>query len=372
MKDATHHGHSRTALVLSGGGANGAYELGVMKALIGGLSPSTHHRPLTPSTIAATSIGAFNGSVLLSNLDHSWPSAVDALEQVWVERMASPSVAVRNGVMRYRMNPIDWADQIMHDPMGPARDFAADAMFLARDWTARVAGFVGSTAGLAGRVAELFDASQFLTAEPSASLVQESVDAGRIRDLAGRVDFRVTTTAWQTGTLRVFENRDFTDDKAALIVRASGALPGIFPAVPIGAELFVDGGVVLNTPLSPAIQGGADVLHVIYLDPSPGAIPMRPLSSMVDAMSRMLVASFAATMRRDLEVAAKVNADVKSGKDHHRRAIEIHLYRPVEDMGGALGMLDFHRPRVTSLIERGYRDAIGHDCKANGCVVHVN
>jgi hypothetical protein len=37
-------------------------------------------------------------------------------------------------------------------------------------------------------------------------------------------------------------------------------------------------------------------------------------------------------------------------------------------MGGALGMLDFRRPRVTALIERGYRDAIGHDCKANGCV----
>ncbi len=263
MKDATHHSRSRSALVLSGGGANGAYELGVMKGLISGLSPSTRHSPLTPSTIAATSIGAFNGSVLLSNLDHGWPAAVDALEQVWVERMASPSVAIRNGVMRYRMNPIDWANDVMNDPMGPARDFAADAMFLARDWTARLAGFVGSSSGLAGRVAELFDASQFLTAEPSA---------------------------------------------------------------------------------------------------------MRPLSSMVDAMSRMLVASFAATMRRDLEVAAKVDADVKAGKDHHRRAIEIHLYRPVEDMGGALGMLDFHRARVTALIERGYRDAIGHDCKANGCV----
>ena len=111
----------------------------------------------------------------------------------------------------------------------------------------------------------MFDASQFLTSEPTAGLVQEAIAPARIRDLAERIDFRVATTEWQTGTLRVFRNRDFTDDKAALIVRASGALPGIFPPISMGPELFVDGGVVLNTPLSPAIQSGADILHVIYL-----------------------------------------------------------------------------------------------------------
>ena len=110
MTHPSHRGTLRSAMVLSGGGANGAYELGVMKALIGGLSPSTGGHPLTPAAIAATSIGAFNGAVLLSHLDHSWPAAVDALEQVWVERMASPSIALRNGVMRYRLNPIDWAN----------------------------------------------------------------------------------------------------------------------------------------------------------------------------------------------------------------------------------------------------------------------
>ena len=37
-------------------------------------------------------------------------------------------------------------------------------------------------------------------------------------------------------------------------------------------------------------------------------------------------------------------------------------------MGGALGMLDFHRTRVAKLIDHGYRDALAHDCAKSGCV----
>ena len=52
----------RTAVVLSGGGAFGAYEVGVMKALIDGKSPSTGYAPLTPDIFAGTSIGAYTSS----------------------------------------------------------------------------------------------------------------------------------------------------------------------------------------------------------------------------------------------------------------------------------------------------------------------
>lgn len=357
---------NRSALVLSGGGANGAYEIGVLRALASGLSSATGRQPLEPSAIAATSIGTFNAAVLLSNFDGSWPRAIAALQHVWIDRIGARSGLVRNGVLRYRLNPLDWYDQLRIDPFGPAREFAGDAAFLARDWSTRMSGFFSSSGSLVGRFAELLDASTFLTPEPSASLVRDVVAPSRIRQTAVRL--RVTATEWKCGTLRVFENADFTDDAGAAIVRASGAIPGIFPAVAIGSDVFVDGGVVLNTPLKPAIDAQCDELHVVYLDPAPGAIPLRPLSSMVDAMSRMFVASFAATMRRDLEVAAKVNADVKAGRGRGNRPIAIHLYHPREDMGGALGMLDFHRDRLAQLIEHGYRDALNHDCRTEGCL----
>lgn len=356
----------RSGVVLSGGGANGAYEIGVLKALVAGLSPATGGRPMAPSAIAATSIGAFNAAVLLSNLDGAWPQAVDALERVWLDRIAASSAVVRNGVLRYRMNPLDWAGEFRRDPFGPVREFAGDAAFLARDWAARMSGFVAGSGSLVGRFAELLDASTFVTPEPSAALVADVVVPARVRRTP--VQLRVTATEWRTGTLRVFENADFSDELGAAIVRASGAIPGIFPAVAIGAKVFVDGGVVLNTPLKPAIDARCDELHVIYLDPAPGSVPLRSVSSMVDAMSRMFVASFAATMRRDLQVAAKANAEVKAGGGKGKRPITIHLYHPTEDIGGALGMLDFHRARLTALIDQGYSQAVRHDCRISGCL----
>jgi len=74
-------------VVLSGGGANGAYEIGVLKALFRGESPATGHQPLEPGVIAATSIGAFNSAVLLSTYTDSWSQAISALEKVWLERI---------------------------------------------------------------------------------------------------------------------------------------------------------------------------------------------------------------------------------------------------------------------------------------------
>src|SRR5262249_40358672 len=160
--------------------------------------------------------------------------------------------------------------------------FANDANFIARDMMARVSGLVSGPGGLAHRFAELIDISTFITPDPSHQLVKATLVPGRIRE--STVDLRVTATQWENGTLRVFANRDFTDDRAVDIVRASGAIPGFFPSVIIDGHPYVDGGVVLNTPLKPAIDAGAGEVHVIYLDPAPGAVPLRRLGSTIDTM----------------------------------------------------------------------------------------
>jgi NTE family protein len=359
----------KSALVLSGGGANGAYELGVMRALFKGESSSTHRAPLELASLAGTSIGAFNAAVLLSGYQGSWPDALAALEHIWFDRMAADGALSPNGVFRYRPNFLEWVDpmRVVSNPMPPLRELADDASFIARDWMARLSAFVSASGGLGSRFADLIDLSTFLTPAPSDALVHEVVNAARLRQ--SPVALSVAATAWARGLIRVFTNQEFTDEKADCIVRASGALPGIFPAVPIEGELYVDGGIVANTPLKPAIDAGADVLHVIYLDPAPGAIPVRPLGSTIGAMGRMFVAQFAATMRRDLDVAARVNQDVAKGKDKSNRALTIHLYHPLEDAGGVLGMLDFHRDRLKLLADHGYKNTIRHDCARSGCII---
>jgi predicted acylesterase/phospholipase RssA len=260
------------------------------------------------------------------------------------------------------MNPVEWLR-----PWRPASAFAVDASYIARDMMTRISGLVSGSGGLAHRFAELIDIGTFITPDPSEQLVRASLVPNRIRQSA--VELRVTATEWQNGILRVFTNSDFSDDRAVDIVRASGAIPGFFPAVTIDGQPYVDGGVVLNTPLKPAIDAGADKLHVIYLDPAPGAVPLRSVGSTIDTMGRMFVASFAATMRRDLEVAAKTNRDIAEGRRRNsHRQIEIHLYHPREDCGGALGMLDFGRQRIVQLAEQGFRDAAAHDCERQGCL----
>ena len=374
-----------TGVVLSGGGANGAYEVGVLKALAGGQSPSTGHQPLDPAVIAATSIGSFNAAVLLSNLTDSLGSAVGALQKVWLERISLSGRASRNGVFRVRANPLSWIDVgvIRNDPLKPARDLASDAMFLAKDWSARAREFTTSSGSLERRAAELVDLSTFVTPAPSEELVRETVSLPRVR--SAPVALKVTATRWRNGTLRLFSNADFTDAIGASILLASGAIPGIFPPVSIDGEPFADGGVVLNTPLKPAIDAGARTLHVIYLDPDPAAIPLKPVGSTIDTIGRMFAISFAATMKRDLEIASRINQGIHAveaaargesvraleplhmgGRGH--RPLQIHLYHPASDWGGTLGMLDFQRDRVARLIERGYNDAVGHDCATAGCV----
>ena len=61
-------------------------------------------------------------------------------------------------------------------------------------------------------------------------------------------------------------------------VRASAAIPFIFPAVRIDDRYYVDGGLRMNTPLSPALRLGADRVIVIALkhSPAPGAHPPYP------------------------------------------------------------------------------------------------
>ncbi|HZT96928.1 MAG TPA: patatin-like phospholipase family protein, partial [Chloroflexota bacterium] len=44
---------------------------------------------------------------------------------------------------------------------------------------------------------------------------------------------------------------------------SSAAIPGVFPPVVIGGQTLVDGGVLNNAPISPAVQAGADKVYVL-------------------------------------------------------------------------------------------------------------
>src|ERR1700682_5706115 len=90
-----------SALVLSGGGAYAAYEVGVMKALIAGVSPATGLTPLDPAIFSGSSAGSVNAAFMASQPAATLSSTVQYLEDLWVDQIAEDSASCY-GAVRYR------------------------------------------------------------------------------------------------------------------------------------------------------------------------------------------------------------------------------------------------------------------------------
>ena len=207
----------------------------------------------------------------------------------------------------------------------------------------------------------MIDISTFFQTEPFAELVTRHVHLDAIR--AASCQVRIASTNWDTGELRVLENKEITHSA----VLASAAIPGIFPTVDLDGNPYVDGGILLNTPLKPAIDAGADVIHVIALDPTLSRFAPGSKPSTIDTLERLLCVAASSGLKTDLKLAKAVNKCVE--QDSSKRRLRIHVYRPAGGNNGIFGMLDFSKESVAGWIARGVDDARNHDCARSGCVV---
>lgn len=391
-------------LVLSGGGAFAAYEVGVLKALLCGESPATGYRPLDPGVVAGTSSGAFNGAMLVSRWRMEPPAAVAAMERVWCDEVAASAARCgTNGVFRWRVNPLSFFDLgcLLENPLRFVLDRAEDTAFFTRDLLQRALLFARSDSPLEQRLVELVDLTTLISTQPFPELLGRAVDFAAIGS-SPKV-LRITATNWQTGDLQEFGNAELAAGDGGLIIMASGAIPGFFPPVRIPPAAFVDGGLLMNTPLSPAIHAGARSLHVVYLDPDIQYIPLTDLQTTLGTLQRTVAIAMAANFNRDVETARRINrglavvgrtarggrADWNANADADAedlvesadeivqrrrqggayRPLAIHRYHPRDILGGAVDLLNFERDNLAALIERGRADAIAHDCAESGCVL---
>src|SRR5262249_51440591 len=146
-------------VVLSGGGAKGAYEAGVLKALMTGASPVTQYRPMDPRILVGTSVGAYNAAVLTAELDDRGPESATYLADLWTNTIPHDDGFKHNHLFRYRGDPLEFL------PAGSAptptggfdafRTLLDDAAFFAGDWITRSTQFLNSKAGLERRALEL-------------------------------------------------------------------------------------------------------------------------------------------------------------------------------------------------------------------------
>lgn len=391
----------RQAVILSGGGANGAYEVGVLKALLTGQSPATEYQALDPDIFTGTSVGAFNAAFLVSLWETHGTASIANLETTWLNSLAHESRRdTPNGGYRYLANPLEFFDprNFFANPVASITRFADDSLYLFWDFFNRFMYVVNppDEEGLTERLLYTIAVDNFITREPFDRLVREIVNFDAIR--RNRKELRVAATNWETGQVEIFSNFDFTDKLGPRIIMASSALPGFFTPETVGAQAYVDGAVLLNTPLKPAIRASADCLHIIYLDPDVSSIPLHYLGNLLSTLYRTQVINWAATVNESIREAegindalkilkaaeqeqpvASINAKgvvqtlAKFGKQLERlanyRRLTIHRYHPRDELGGPLSLLNFRRSRIEYLIERGFHDAVGHDCVASKCVL---
>jgi NTE family protein len=412
------------AVVLSGGGAHGAYEVGVLKALMSGASWTTGNVPLDPDILTGTSIGAYNAAVLVSRLEVEGPAeAVRYLEGLWTNVIPRGRDGAPNQVYRFRGNPGELLhpDTVLRHPARTAASFGRDAAFFAQDFLQRSRNLLfGTSGGLLQRSLEMVDLSTVISRDPAQSLFRDTIVLENVRR-SPRSLF-LAATDWKTGQLALFRNQDMTDETGLLVVFASSAIPGVFPAVTIGEKTYVDGGLSLNTPLGPAFlvaTPGADTAHVIYLDPEVADIPVQPLESTIGTMDRLFTLILSRSIEADMRIASRVNrglqlvaqaarartaatggaapqgrraaADAAPGGPVAAAAADvvetasvlldgiagklpespktIHRYRPSRYLGGTLSLLNFGRNQMLELIELGFNDVMNHDCHASKCVL---
>ncbi len=301
---------NNTALVLPGGGARGAFQVGVLKA-IAELMPPRACNPFP--VISGTSAGAINSVVLASKARH-YSVAVDELERVW-SHFRSKHV--------FRTDSWTMFKSSMH-------------------WmTAFV--FGGLIVGAPRSLLDNTPLRSLLSRNVRFPRIQASIDNGYLDAVAvtaasygsarSMTFFQAVAGKQQwSRTRRVGMRQELHLDH----LMASIAVPMIFPPVRIGGEYFGDGAMRQATPLSPAIHLGADRILVIGVrdetaDPAADPGSPQPFPSMGQIAGYMLDTLFMDGLYSDLERMTRINQLIDSVEPLKRTGTLIKV-RPIDTM----------------------------------------
>ncbi len=290
----------RLALVLSGGGARGAYEAGVVHYLRTGLPEPWRSIPF--DLYCGTSVGAVNAAFLAAFAD-------DPREQ---------------GVMlRSLWENID-GDRIYR------RDWSEVGKFILQTTSSIAGNFLRFNPGkqrnpLARGFVSLFDA------RPLPGYLKELIPFGNIRRnlAAGHLDGIVlaATNLTYNRTELFLEKRPEVEYHGPYPVydvpidprhvAASASIPFVFPAVQIRECFYSDGGLHLNTPISPAIQLGADRVLVIGMHaPEKAQHPVKDTPPGVGRIAAAIADSiFQDRVTYDMEQLTRINKLIDWGSE---------------------------------------------------------
>jgi NTE family protein len=353
-------------LVLSGGGARAAYQVGVLSCV------AERASDVDFSIITGVSAGAINAAFLAGSQD-SGPLVLEQLAEAWRSLTIDQVFDAKIGALG--LSGARWLSTLVTGASNKVK-----------------------TRGLL----DTAPLGEFLERCLDVEGIARNIDAGRLRALA------LTTTRYSTGQTVTFvhgpENiptwnrarRSGVRTKTTVDhVMASSALPLIFPAIDVDGEYYGDGSIRQAAPLAPAVHLGADRLLAIATRYGATLAEVRERATAgypppAQVIGLLFNTIFLDTLEQDAERLQRLN-DVLDALPYGipnpggLRRVRLHVIRPTRDLGvlaigyrnklpralrlllrgmgvervrsgDLLSYLIFEEPYVSQLIELGYDD----------------
>ena len=241
-----------TALVLSGGGVRGAYEVGVIRGIVEVLGTGRRCDPF--QVFAGTSVGAINAAFVAAHA-HTTDLGTGLLSELWRSLRIETYLRVLAGDLL-------WGRPLRSKLRRLLRQPEPRPVHLGRSL-------------LDPRPLEKLVSSMLPWDQ-----LHENIANGRVRALivsALRVATGTTTAFAELAPpvklppARDLQRVDRFEPITDAHVLASAAIPFLFPARRVGEYFYADGGLRFNTPINPAIRAGAHRIVVVGVHQPPSA-----------------------------------------------------------------------------------------------------
>ena len=328
------------ALVLSGGGARAAYQVGVLRVL------AREFPQVVPDILTGVSAGGINAAFLAAR-QAPFDQKVEQLAQMWSDLRIDH--VFRVDLRDLASRTLRWGGRLLsagQSPLPPAKSFV-DTVPLREMLDRELQAEGGVLSGIPKSLEDGWLRSFALTA--SSYTTGQSITWVQTSE-----DMRIPT--WERPQRRSEICAVRVDH-----VMASAALPFFFPAIEVDGGWYGDGGIRLTAPLSPAIHLGAKRILAVstryartHEEADRPQITSYPPPAQVAGV--LFNAIFLDQLDGDAMQLRQLNQLIDGQPDNKRlglRHIDLFVVRPSQDLGRLANAYEAQLPKAFRFLTRG-------------------